>query len=119
MVKNQEKVLAALMLSGTQAQAAEKAGISDRTLRGYMADSDFKAAYQQMKNQLIDDATRELQLSYHDAIRVVRNILMSDFSSGNEKISAARTLLEYGTKFTVIDDVTSQIEELKQTVKPV
>ena len=107
--RNMEKAMAALLSSDTQIDAASKCGITDRTLRSYLADPDFNAEYQRRKRQLVSDATRQIQASYQSAVRALRGIVESDISSAGEKISAARALLEFGLKFTEINDMANYL----------
>ncbi len=115
-MKNHERALAALLSSDTQTEAAEKAGISDRTLRGYLADPAFNAEYQRRKRQLVSDATRQLQASYASAIRALRDIVEDTTSTEAARISAARALLEYGTKFTETNDLLTRLEDVEKSL---
>lgn len=112
--RNMEKAMAALLSSDTQIDAASKCGITDRTLRSYLADPEFNAEYQRRKRQLVSDATKQLQSSYQVAIEALTNIIRSDVSSEAGKISAARAVLEYGHKFTEINDIMIRLEELER-----
>ena len=116
-MKNREKAMAALLSSDTQAEAAGKCGLSDRALRGYLADPAFNAEYQRRKRQLVSDATRQIQASYQSAIRALRGIVESDTSSAGEKISAARALLEYGLRFTDTNDIMTQLEDMERLME--
>jgi hypothetical protein len=113
-MKNREKALAALLSSDTQAEAAVKCGLSDRSIRGYLADPAFNAEYQRRKNALVSDATRQIQASYQSAIRALRAIVDSDKSTAGEKTSAARALLEYGLKFTELNEILPRLEKLER-----
>ena len=113
---HKEKAMAALLTSDTQAEAAAKTGITVRTLRGYFSDPAFSAEYKRRKRQLVSDATRQIQASYHSAIKALRDIVESDSSSANEKISAARALLEYGLRFTDTNEILTGIEDLEQMI---
>ena len=116
-MKNQEKAMAALLTSDTQAEAAAKCGLTDRTLRGYLADPAFNAEYQRRKRQLVSDATRQIQSSYRVAIRALRNIVESDLTSEAGTISAAPALLEYGLKFTEINEIMTRLEDLENHIQ--
>lgn len=116
-MKKHEKAMAALLSSDTQTEAATKAGISERTLRGYLADPEFGAEYYRRKRQLVSDATRQIQASYQAAINALRGIVEGDKSSESGRISAARALLEYGLKFTETNDLMIRVEELENQVK--
>ena len=109
--------MAALLSSDTQAEAAAKCGLSDRALRGYLADPAFNAEYQRRKRQLVSDATRQIQASYQSAIRALRGIVESDTSSEGARISAARALLEYGLRFTDTNDIMTQLEDMERLME--
>lgn len=112
-MSNKDKALAALLSSDTQREAAAKCGITDRTIRLYLADPSFRSEYQRRKQQLVSDAANQIQASYHSAIRALRGIVESKEATAGEKISAARALLEYGLKFTEITDILSRLEYLE------
>ena len=116
-MRNREKALAALLSSDTQAEAAAKIGISDRTMRGYLADPEFNAEYQRRNRRLVSDATRQIQASYQVAINALREIVESKLSSEAGRISAARALLEYGMKFTEVNEVMTQLENIENAIK--
>lgn len=113
-MKDREKAMAALLSSDTQAEAAAKCGLSDRTLRSYLADPEFAAEYKRRKRQLVTDATKQIQASYKVAIKALRGIVESENASAGEKISAARALLEYGLRFTEMADVLSRLEDVER-----
>ena len=112
-MKHREKAMAALLSSDTQTEAAKKIGVTPRTLRGYLADPEFSDEYKQRKRQLISDATRQLQRSYRDAIEALHTIVTNEKSSEAGRISAARALLEYGNRFTEVNEVMTTLEELE------
>lgn len=116
-MKNKEKAMAALLSSDTQTEAAAKCGITDRALRQYLADPDFKAEYQAKKKSLVSEATRQIQSSYHSAIKALRDVVESKTSSESARISAARALLEYGLKFTEVSEILKRIEALEELMQ--
>lgn len=116
-MKRHEKAMAALLTSDTQMEAAAKCGIAERTLRGYLADPVFFAEYQRRKRRLVSDATRQIQASYQSAIKALREIVESKESKESDKISAARTLLEYGLRLTETNEIMIRIEELERNVQ--
>ena len=66
-MKNKEKALAALLTCDTQREAAAMCGLTDRTLRLYLADPAFYAEYRRRKRQLVSEATKQLPGSYKSA----------------------------------------------------
>ena len=96
MTESKRKAIAALLTSKTRKEAAEKAGITDRTLRSYFSDSEFVNAYKEAFSEVIEDATRQAQQSIAPA-----------------RISAARATLEYSLKMTETLDILGQLKELE------
>ena len=116
-MKDTERIITALLTSDTQKEASAKAGISDRMLRSYLANPAFNAEYQRRKRKVFEDATRQIQLTLKTAINTLKGILTSETSSDGAKISASRTLLEYGLRFTELTDITTRLEALEQTLE--
>ena len=113
-MKDTEKIITALLTSDTQSEASAKAGISDRTLRSYLADPSFNAEYQRRKQKIFTDATRQIQSCLKAAITTLKEIITNKNSSEKSKISASRALLEYGLKFTEITDIMVRLEALEK-----
>jgi len=116
MRNDKQKALCALLTSDTKAEAAEKAGISDRTLRTYLADPAFKAEYQKRKQKLLSDATRQMQQSMKIAVSTLKGIIQNQDSKDSDRITASRLILEYSLRYTEITDILSRIDELERTV---
>lgn len=114
-MKDKEKIITALLTSETQSEASAKAGISDRTLRSYLANPAFNAEYQRKKQKILTDASRQIQLCLKTAITALKQIVISETSSDGAKISASRALLEYGIRFTEITDIMIRLEALEKT----
>lgn len=113
MNKNKERALAALVSCPTQEAAAEKAGISSRTLRNYMKDPEFAAEYKRMNSQLVTAATLQIQRSLAPAINTLREIAEDRAANMTARIQAARGLLEYGIRLSELGDVYARIEALE------
>lgn len=105
-----EKALQALLVSRTRAEAAKAAGIGESTLRGYLKDPEFCAAYKSAAAGIMDGATRQLQQNLTAAIDRLGKIVADDEENSMAQISAAKTLLEYNLKFTEFNDVLKELE---------
>ena len=114
MTPKMERALAALLLHPTQKAAAEAAGISDRTLRNYLATPEFQQAYQSAIADLISQATKQAQKNLSPAISVLREILEDKEQAAATRISACRSTLEYGLRLTETTDILQQLRELEQ-----
>lgn len=110
MTHKKEKLLAALLTSRTKKDAAKAAGISERTMRMYFDDPEFRAAYKQAAAGIMDSATRQLQQNLTAAIDRLGAIVADDEETSANHITAARTLLDYGLKFTEFNDILRELE---------
>lgn len=110
MTPKQERALQALLTSRTVKEAAQKAGTTDNTIRRYMKDPAFMAAYKERVSEIMTAATRNLQQNFTAAIDRLGRIVANDEESGTNQIAAARALLDYGLKFTEFNDILSELE---------
>ena len=111
MTEKQEKVLAALLCSPTKGKAAAAAGVTVKTLERYLRDPEFAAAYKRAAAGLVEDATRQLQQALSDAVLRLRKIVRSNSEATANQIAAARTLLDYGLRFTEFNDILRELED--------
>lgn len=98
------------MTHPTRKAAAEAAGIDPRTMRRYLADPEFQAAYKEAFSGLITDATRQAQQSLSPALSTLREIVEDSGEDAKVRIQAARNILEYGLRLTEITDILRDLE---------
>lgn len=115
MTPTKERALQSLLTQPTKAAAAEAAGISPRTLRSYLQDAEFQKAYKAAFSGLVTEATKAAQRSLSPAISTLREIVEDMEQPATARISAARSLLEYGLKLTEVDDILSRLERLERS----
>lgn len=113
MTPTKEKALAALLSCSSKEKAAQKAGVTSRTLRNYLNDDDFRRAYQQAFGELVDDATRQAQKSLSPALGTLQEIAKNPEAPVSARIQAARALLEYGIKLIEINDLQARLSALE------
>lgn len=98
MAKNEQKktqALAALMDSGTLTEAAEKAGISRRTLYTYIReDHDFAKAYRGLQEAAATAAAEAAESRYKEASSVVKSIMDDESQPAAIRLKAAQIILE-------------------------
>ncbi len=112
-----QKALIALLTQPTKEKAAEAAGITSKTLRGYLLDEGFQAEYKRAFAGLVEDATRQAQQSLVPALSTLREIAADTEGNAQARISAARSLLEYSLKLTESNDILSRLNELESTIR--
>lgn len=117
MTPKQQKALLALLEQPTKEKAAAAAGITSKTLRGYLADPEFQAEYRKAFAGLVEEATRQAQQAISPALSTLRDVVEDSGEGTQFRISAARSILEYSLKLTEQNDILAQLKELEKTVE--
>lgn len=118
MSPKQQRAIAALLTHDTKESAARAAGVDPRTLRRYFGDAEFRKAYKEAFSGLVEDATRQAQQSIAPALQVLREIAGNGRETGQVRVSAARSLLEYSLRLTEQLDLLQRLEEMEKAVFP-
>ena len=95
-----EEIIAALLNSGSIAQAAELTGIAPRTIYDRMGTRDFKAAYSAAKSDLVRAAVLTMNRSLSAAVEVVTGIMNDEKNTAGTRLQAAKLLIENAAKFS-------------------
>ena len=110
-----DRIMAALLSTATEKQAAEAAGVSPRTVRAYLADKEFSDEYEARRKALVKEATDQLQRALSSAVEAVRRIVTE--GSNAEKLTACRTILEYGLRYTELYNIAARLDALEDAAK--
>lgn len=102
------------MTCPTQAAAAQAAGVGLSTLKRYLADEEFKQEYQKAVSGLIAEAATQAKQSLSPALSTLREVMGSEEQNGQVRVSAARSLLEFGMKLTEQADILARLDELER-----
>lgn len=113
----QERALTALLSERTILAASQAAKIPYRTMTRWLADEEFKAEYQQRLDELVEAASSSLKRSLSGAVDVLREIAEDGEAPPGARISAARTLLENGLRYTETMDVLRRLEDIENAIK--
>ena len=95
-----EEIIAALLQSGSIAQAAELTGISARSLYDRMGTRDFRAAYNAAKSDIVRAAVLTMNRSLAAAVEVVTDIMNDDNNNAGTRLQAAKIIIENAAKFS-------------------
>lgn len=95
-----EKIIAALLTSGTIRQAAAAAGLSERAIYDRMNTADFQALYRAAKADVIRAAVVELNGQIQAAITTIAEIMQDKNNSASIRLQAAQSILNNAGKFT-------------------
>ena len=114
LTQKQNRALLALLTHPTREEAAKAAGITSKTLRTYLEDPAFQAAYKAALAELLEDATTQAKQSLNPALTALREITEDREQQSQARVSAARSLLEYSLKLSEQVDILAKLEELEK-----
>ena len=118
MTTQKEKALAALLTYPSRKEAAKAVGVTDRTIRGYLQDKEFREAYRAAYNGVVEDATRKAQLLMEKAVGVFEDVMCNEEESGATRTQAAAKAMEYALRLTEQTDIMTELAELRRAVFP-
>ncbi len=116
---NREKSLIALLETTSVRQAAEKCGLSERTLFKFLEDADFKAEYRNARRQTVESAIANIQNAASEAVERLKDLMHCE----NPVVEArcAQIIYENSVKGMEMLDLAERLEEVenefaKQTI---
>ena len=99
------------MLYPTKKEAAIYAGISESSLRRFLAEPEFQAELRKAFARMVDDAANDLKRTLSPAIQALQSIVADEEQSASARISAARSLLEYSLRYSEFSDILRLLNE--------
>jgi len=114
LTQKMHKALDALLVSNTRTEAAQRAGVDVKTLRGYFKKEEFLEAYKEAFAAKVDEATRQAQQSLSPALSTLAEICQDKEAGYMARVSASRSLLEYGLKLGEHNDLAARVAELER-----
>ena len=109
---NQHRALQALLSTPTITEAAEKCGLTRKTLHAYLNDPAFSEAYHAERERLVEETISGLQKIGTKAVGVLHGALKDP--DVNARIRAARAILDFTFKVAEIAELKREVEEIKR-----
>jgi hypothetical protein len=107
----QEKAIAALLISPTITAAAERCGVSGRTLRTWLKRPYFAAAYEDARARVVPAALNHLQVALGDALTALARDTRSEVFA--ERQAASALILEAALKGIELGDVLARLRVIE------
>jgi hypothetical protein len=111
MSRKREQALAALLMHPTIAAAATAAGVNERTLREWLREPGFKAAYAEARAEVLERTVARLLRASESAVRTLEAAL--DAEKTADAVRAARIILEIAVKGTAELDLEARLAALE------
>jgi hypothetical protein len=110
-----EQAALALLAKGTIREAAEAAGVGERTLRGWLRQPNFLRLYRRLRRQAVEAALGRLQDMAGDAVKTLKDLLDCDHSPS--RVRAADLVLGYSLRGVEVADLAEELEGLRQELE--
>jgi len=109
----QEKVLIALLASGSIRQASKAAEVGEATVYRYLNEPAFKQAYKIARREALEVAIRKLENITGQAVDTLSEVMTGKDSTPSQKCYAAKTILEFAFNRLQDSDILDRIENLE------
>lgn len=111
----QSAVLVHLIGGSRVEQAAQLAGVGERTVWTWLRENEpFKRELRSRQRQAMEAVTRKLQSSSGKAVEALERVLGDPAASHGAVVSAARAVLDTAYRGVEIGDLTQRVEELEE-----
>jgi hypothetical protein len=113
--RKREAALAALLSCRTIKQAAKRAKIGERTLRGWLAEDEFRREYQAARRQALEKAVSQLHGALGQAVRTLKRRLTGGKEA--DQIRAALGIIDRAMSGAEMLDLAGKVAELETILR--
>jgi transposase len=114
--RKQEKAIAALLTTDSVSQAANVAGVGERTLYRWLQEPVFLEQYRKARKAAVDQAISTLQERANAAARALVDIVEDQEMPPSTRVAAAREIIQASIKGVERDDFEAKLEWLERLV---
>ena len=111
-----DNILQALLAHRTIKEAATAAQVSERVVYDYLNDPSFEARYKAARDDIIRGVSNHLREQMNEAVGVIGDIMRDTENRPQDRLAAAKAVLEYGDKYIENDDIIERIDKLERAV---
>jgi len=111
-LKRDDALVFAVARGLTVRQAAEEAGLGERTAHRRLADPEFRRRVSAVRGELMEQAGGRLSDAATQAVDVLRKLLDSD--ADTTRLAAARTILQQSVTLRTAAELEQRIARLEQ-----
>lgn len=113
---NKEKALTALLESASITEAANKCGLSEKTLRRYLEDAEFQKDFRAARRTVFEQNIARLQSLHAGAVDTLERNLNCENPS--VEVRAAQIIIEGNRKDFETLDILERLEKIENSIKP-
>lgn len=108
--------IASLLATSTIHEAADQCGVSERTLKRWLAMPEFQAAFSEAKSDMLKAATSKLRREAGAAVDVLSSVAGDTEAPAASRVTAGRALLELAFKSHETEVLEERIAALERSV---
>lgn len=112
----QEQAVAALINSSSISEAAQVAGVGERTLFRWLNEQEFKEQYRHARREVVAQALANLQRVCSTAVNTLSEIMENSEASPSARVTASRAALELAIRSVETEDIMARLERLEEEV---
>jgi hypothetical protein len=116
--RKQDQVITALVTCASITEAAAQCGLADVTLRRWLKQEPFQAAYREARRAVVQQAITQVQRATGEAVETLRRVMQDAEASASARVSAAKTILETAVKAVEVEDLEARITALEAQGQP-
>ena len=116
MKPNDEKIIAALLSTGSVTEAEKQCAVSRRTIYTRLSDPAFRAEYDARRKAALDGACDALRASLSAAITTVREIILDKKNAPQVRLNAAQIILQNAIRYGEQVELAEQVERLESMI---
>lgn len=112
--RRREQAISALLTHPTIVEAAQAAGVSEKTIRNWLKDAAFLRDFRATRSRVVEHAIAQLQTATSRAVETLERNLTC--GTPGAEIRAAATILERSVAAVELWDLAERLEQLEQTL---
>ncbi len=115
--QKQEQAVAALISCGSIAEAAQVAGIGERTLYTWLNDKESAEQYRTARREVVGQALAQLQRVSSLAVTTLSEIMADREAPAGSRVNASKAVLDLALKAVELEDILDRLENLEEEVQ--
>ncbi len=110
---NDKQILAALIANGSIRAAAKSASVSESTIRNRLADPDFRAEFDKLRGELLQEATAGMTAHLQAATETMTAIMEDTENAASVRLAACDALLRHCLRYFSATEIERRIAALE------
>jgi hypothetical protein len=115
--RKKEAAIAALLTHRNTEEAARAISVGQATLRRWMKDSEFDAAYREARRFAFRQSVARLQQASSAAVSTLLNIMVDPDAPASTRVRAADSVMSHAAKAIEIEDIEARVTDLERAAE--